>query len=124
MAIMTSDGQDAREAFVAGLRELADFLAADPAVPVPKYGETILLTTHGDDDENRRAVDEFAAAVGAAAPDGWDEYGSYAASRAFGPVTYKAVAHSAASMDLYHESQRVAQEYRDSVARAESLEAA
>jgi hypothetical protein len=114
----------AREAFIAGLRELADFLAASPAVPVPKYGETILLTTHGTDEENRRAVDEFAAVTGADTPDGWNEYGSYAAARTFGVIGYKAVAHSAASMAVWEESQRVAKEYRDSMAAAEPLEAA
>jgi hypothetical protein len=105
MAILCNDPA-AREAFIAGLRALADLLAANPAVPVPQYGESILLTTHGDDAENRAAVEDFAAVTGASVVDDrWDSEGIYSASCAFGPVEYRAIAHSAACMAEYHARQ-------------------
>jgi hypothetical protein len=105
--MMTTDPA-AREAFIAGLRQLARFLASHPAAPVPKWGTSILLTTHGTDDEDRRAVDEFAAVTGAMITDEWDEDGRYLATRMFGVVEYKAVAHSEAHMAEYHARQAYA----------------
>ena len=84
-----------RAAFIAGLRGLADFLAAHPGVPVPPgYHETtILVFPDGDSDAERRAgVDRAAAVLGVRAAG----TGHYGAERGFGPVTYKALAISSA----------------------------
>jgi hypothetical protein len=88
---------DARQAFIDGLRSLADFLAANPIVPVPRYGHEITLHTSGSDADNRRTVEEFAAITGAALTDEVH----YRASRSFGPVAYQAVAIPAAAMDAH-----------------------
>jgi hypothetical protein len=89
---------DDRAALIAGLHELADFLAAHPDVPVPPgYHETIVhVFPDGDTDDERRAgVDAAAAVLGtpAADPDGC---GHYKVERKFGPVTYGVLAISAA----------------------------
>ena len=86
-----------RAAFIAGLRGLADFLAAHPGMPVPPgYHETIILVfPDGDNDaEKRTGVDAAGAALGVRAADRGS--GHYSADRDFGPVTYRAVAISSA----------------------------
>jgi hypothetical protein len=106
---MTTDPA-AREAYIAGLRQLARFLASHPAAPVPMWGTSILLTTHGTDDEDHAAVDEFAAVMGATITDEWDKDGRYLATRTFGPVEYEAIAHSEAHMAEYHARQAYARQ--------------
>jgi hypothetical protein len=90
---------DDRAAFVAGLRAVADFLEANPAVPVPQsyHRQDITFFPDGDtDDQRRAAVDLIACAMGvpAADPDG---YGHYRAERMFGPVAYRALMISTAA---------------------------
>jgi hypothetical protein len=83
-----------RAAFIAGLRGLADFLAAHPGVPVPPgYHETtILVFPDGDSDAERQAgVDQAAAVLGVPAADP-RSCGYYSAARSFGPVIYEALA--------------------------------
>jgi hypothetical protein len=90
---------DDRAALVAGLRALADFLEANPAVPVPAscHREDITFFPAGDtDDERRAAVDLIACALGAPAADPGG-HGHYGAERAFGPVVYKALMISTAA---------------------------
>ena len=111
---MTGNAQD-RAALVAGLRELADFLASHPDVPVPEsyHEHTItLFPGGGTDDEKRVGVDAAASALGVAAGDA-DGCGHYRAERAFGPVVYRAVMISSAAraradaQDSYRYSVRV-----------------
>jgi hypothetical protein len=91
---MTANPAADRAALIAGLRGLADFLEANPAVPVPAaYHE---ITVHyfppdGTDEEQRAAVDAVASALGTTAGDP-DDCGHYETERAFGPVVYKALA--------------------------------
>jgi hypothetical protein len=90
---------DDRAAFVAGLRALAAFLEANPAVPVPEsyHREDITFFPAGDtDDERQAAVDLIASAMGvpAADPDG---HGHYRAERLFGPIAYRALTISTAA---------------------------
>jgi hypothetical protein len=90
---------DDRAALIAGLRGLADFLAAHPDVPVPPgYHETVVhVFPDGDTDDERRAgVDAAASVLGTrtADPDG---HGHYQAERKFGPVTYAVLAISDAA---------------------------
>src|SRR5215813_9761048 len=95
---MTTDPVE-RAALVAGLRELADFLAANPAVAVPAFGCPIdLVAIDGTDDDQAGAVDAFASATGAEVADDRDGCGRYSAARSFGPVRYRAYAYTAASM--------------------------
>lgn len=89
---------DRRAEFIAGLRALADFLAAHPDLPVPRCPE---LTVHTGldgvggrlpDEQARAEVDRVAAVLGvpAAAADCDDSH--YSARRMFGPVEYGAIA--------------------------------
>jgi hypothetical protein len=81
---------DGRAAFVAGLRELADFLDAHPAVPGPRYGCTINVFPEGDSNSARRVgVDLVAVLLGAIALD--RGHGHYGAVREFGPIEYSVV---------------------------------
>jgi hypothetical protein len=94
-----------RDAFIAGLRELADFLAARPAVAVPGYGADITVQPSGSDEEEAAEIDAFAAAVGV---DVLDErqtgdlrgyhVGRYSAVREFGPVIYRAFTYTSSTM--------------------------
>lgn len=92
-----------REAFIAGLRDLADFLAANPAVAVPGTSpEKISLIPYGSDEECERAVDAFAGATGAEVTDDRAGSGRYGAAVAFGAVVYETFTHTAASMEAFH----------------------
>lgn len=99
---MTTDPA-AREAVIAGLRDLADFLAAHPAVAVPEQTPVSITTSpYGTDEECEREIDEFAAAAGVTVTDnraggGWHS-GRYAAALAFGPVAYMAFTYTAAAL--------------------------
>jgi hypothetical protein len=85
-----------RAAFIAGLVDLACFLEAHPELPVQLYGQEITLHAgyelpcDGTWEGALRALDAFAAAVGATVTETGG--GHYRASRSFGPITYGAVA--------------------------------
>jgi hypothetical protein len=82
-----------RAAWVAGLRDLADFLAEHPDVPVPPAWHTqrVHEFPEGDSDTERRAgVDRAAVALGVQATE--TRGGHYEALARFGPVEYVAVA--------------------------------
>lgn len=96
----TPDSDQERTEFIAGLRALAEFLESNPAVPVPRYGTSILVGAQWADD-NRGFVDEFAALTGAEIDDQWASSGHYTARATFGPVTYEAYAISKPAMDAY-----------------------
>ena len=81
-----------RAAWVAGLRDLADFLAAHPDVPVPPAYHDQGITVFpegGTDDERRAGVDRAAGVLGVRAAE--TRGGHYRASRSFGPVTFDVV---------------------------------
>lgn len=101
---MTTDPAK-REAFIAGLRDLADFLAAHPAVAVPSSGADITVQPYGTDEQEAADIEAFAAAAGVAVLDerrtGDDEgfyTGRYSATCEFGPVVYRAFTYTAESM--------------------------
>jgi hypothetical protein len=82
-----------RAALVAGLRDLADFLAVHPDVAVPPayHEETIHHFPDGDTDEERRAgVDRAADAMGVPAAE--TRGGHYKATLRFGPLAYEVIA--------------------------------
>jgi hypothetical protein len=82
-----------RAAWVAGLRDLADFLEGHPDIPVPPaYHEGVIHEfPDGETDEQRRAgVDRAAEAMGVPAAE--TRGGHYKASVRFGPVAYEVVA--------------------------------
>src|SRR5438105_2201701 len=53
-----------RAEFISALRDLADFLAANPAVPVPLNGDVITLHASGYEDGGRAQVDHIARLLG------------------------------------------------------------
>jgi hypothetical protein len=101
---MTTDPAT-REAFIAGLRELADFLAARTAVAVPSYGADITVQPYGTDEKEAAEIDGFADAAGVAVLDERDggdrngfHSGRYSATREFGPVIYRAFTYTTATL--------------------------
>ncbi|KPI18687.1 hypothetical protein OK074_7881 [Actinobacteria bacterium OK074] len=79
-----------REAFIAGLRELAEFLAANPEVLVPRYPVLGVIVNAADDTARRAGVHLVAALLGAPVEDLGQ--GFYSANRQFGPVAYRVTA--------------------------------
>lgn len=80
-----------RQAFIAGLRELAEFLETNPDVPAPEYGTDVLVfPPRVPDDEKRREIDLIASRIGSETETTCG--GHYSASRQFGPVKFRAVA--------------------------------
>ena len=77
-----------RAELVAGLRELADYLAANPAVPIPPYGVSVIVAAAGTDSQKLAQIGLASKATGQPRPA--PEPGGYRrAERAFGPVTYR-----------------------------------
>jgi hypothetical protein len=78
----------ARAEVIDGLRQLADFLAANPGVPVSKYGWHLHeFPARGTDPDGRADVDRAAAALGVTPRDDTAS-GHYSAARTFGRITY------------------------------------
>lgn len=79
-----------REAFIAGLRELADFLTANPAVLVPSHPSFALLVSADDAATRERSAKYAAAPLGVPVDDIGQGY--YDACRTFGPIAYNVIA--------------------------------
>jgi hypothetical protein len=90
-----------RQAFITGLRALADHLDQHPAVPVPRHGTEILLHAHSTDDGGCAQVNAFARQIGAVIENRIPSCGHYEAVRLFGPVGYRIIAISGARMALH-----------------------
>jgi len=78
--------------FIRSLRELADYLDQHPSIPVPKFGATVLLHASAAENGGRAQVDHIARLLGADIIDDTLDGGHYSAIRAFGVITYEAVA--------------------------------
>jgi hypothetical protein len=90
-----------RDAFITGLRDLADYLSTHPGVPVPVYRGEISVccadeADYGGSDEVNAAADALAATVSI------DDNGTHSTRRSFGPVQYKVFAVSSEAMDRYY----------------------
>jgi hypothetical protein len=82
----------ARHQTIAGLRALADFLEANPAVPVEEYGWTVHHYPRGHGDACERAeVGRIAALLDTTPVDDTGRGGHLVVSKTFGRITYKAV---------------------------------
>lgn len=75
-----------RAAFLAGLRELIDFLAANPTVVVPRHASVVVLVDASDPVARRDGVEFVAAPLGVPAED--IGLGYFDARREFGPISY------------------------------------
>jgi hypothetical protein len=100
MTFYTTDS-GARAEFITSLRALADYLVGHPAVPVPKYGITVLLHANSADDDGRCQVDQVARLLGVNVTDETAIGGHYSAVRCFGVIGYEAVAITIAYSALY-----------------------
>jgi hypothetical protein len=80
---------EARQAFTRSLRELADYIDQHRAIPVPAYGETILLHADAAEDGGRAQVDYLARLLDAKVCDETATGGHYSAIRAFGVISYQ-----------------------------------
>ncbi|GGV33946.1 hypothetical protein GCM10010182_67210 [Actinomadura cremea] len=86
----------ARDEYIKGLRDLADFIESHPELPLPT-GSSVGPYVTGTDEEERAEVDRIATILGVTASG--DTH--YIASRSFGPVTYEAIAIAADHMARY-----------------------
>ncbi|MFP1626594.1 hypothetical protein ACLB9X_15805 [Streptomyces sp. 5K101] len=77
-------------AFLAGLRELVDFLSANPAVVVPRHASVAVLVDASDSATRREGVESVAAPLGVPTEDLGRGY--FDARRDFGPIAYVVVA--------------------------------
>jgi hypothetical protein len=96
---LVGDGP-ARADMVAGLRALADFLEANPAVPVPRYGHVFSVSTSGSDEQKRSQVKFAGLAIGEDVTDNAEDSQCWT-QREFGPVSYRVFAVSDASQQRY-----------------------
>ena len=83
----TTDPKD-RAAFIASLRQLADFLALNPAAPVPLYGTEITLSADAYEDGGKAQVERIARLMSASIDDEVALGGHYRATREFGSLGY------------------------------------
>jgi hypothetical protein len=80
-----------RTRFIAGLRELAEYLELSPDVPTPWGGTCVhVFPPRRTDEEQRAEIDIIAARINAQPCEVVS--GHYTVSRCFGPVEYRAVA--------------------------------
>lgn len=79
-----------RAAFLAGLRELVDFLTANPAVVVPRHASVVVVVDASEPAGRRGGVESVAAPLGVSAQDLGQGY--FDARREFGPIAYAVVA--------------------------------
>jgi hypothetical protein len=79
-----------RAEFITALRQLADYLVSNPAVPVPTGSTSITLHADPTEDGGREQVNHIARLLGAAITDDTRHGGHYLAVRAFGPIGYEA----------------------------------
>ena len=100
MSFTTDHGT--RQAFITGLRTLADYLDEYPTVPVPTYGTDIHLCANSTDDGGCAQVAQFARQLGITPPATISSSGHYEAARRFGPVGYRMLAISDAAMARHY----------------------
>ena len=91
-----------RQAFITGLRDLADYLDQHPAVAIPEHGTDILLSAASADGGGCAQVDYFARQLGVPVENELAYSGHYRAVRSFGPVGYRMVAISDHAMARHH----------------------
>ena len=83
--------QTPRQEFITGLRQLADYLDAHPAIPTAPYDWELIVSTHRANDLDGIAeIDRIAVFLGMPVEDELADGGHYCAVKAFGPITYRA----------------------------------
>lgn len=79
-----------RAAFIAGLRELVDFLSANPDVLVPRHASFGIFVDASDPAARREGAEHVATPLGVPVEDIGEGY--YDARRGFGPIAYSVIA--------------------------------
>jgi hypothetical protein len=78
-----------RAELIVGLHSLANYLAANPSVPVPPHGWRVTVDAEGTDSEQFSQVDLVAEIMGERPVDRRAVTGHHHVERSFGPVTYE-----------------------------------
>jgi hypothetical protein len=78
-----------RAELIAGLRLLANYLAANPSVPVPAHRWKVTVDAEGTDSEQFSQVDLVAEVMGERPVDRRAATGHHHVERSFGPVIYE-----------------------------------
>jgi hypothetical protein len=99
---MYSTDAGRRADFITGLRQLADYLDANPGIPVPRYGTKILLIAAPAEHGGVAEIEALAELFGAPVDIDPESLDRFATHRQFGPISYEAVSHAAALMALHH----------------------
>jgi hypothetical protein len=86
-----------RKAYITALHDLADYLDANPALPVPQYGTTASVHADSADHGGCEQVDHIAAQLGTVAENNLSSTGYYQVKKDFGPIEYVAWAASDAT---------------------------
>lgn len=108
-----------REEFIKGLRDLADYLEQNGLVPVPGTRREISVIPLGTDAEKYAAVDAAAYAMGVDAVMDGD---TYECAVQFGPIEYRAFAHTEQHMADWREKLRLGDEALAAKKAAEVVE--
>ena len=98
---MFNTDPEIRTRFIAGLRQLADYLDANPDLPVPPYAITIDVYAGRTDNGGKAQVDSVAGQLGAHVRDDTANGGHYYTGRDFGYVRYDVVSVSDVSYRQY-----------------------
>ena len=100
-ALYFSGDSPERTEFIAGIREFADLLSDRHDIPIPEYGQDIMVFATGGDEEQRAQVDCVSRLLAVPVTDNTPEDGHYQAVVRFGQITYKFVAIPVAEMKQY-----------------------
>jgi len=95
---MPTNDPQRRSEFINGLRQLADYLDANPRLPVPAHETDILVIASDAEDGGITEILELSIEL--AAPFA-ERNGFYRTTRKFGPVAYKGVSQSRAALAQY-----------------------
>jgi len=108
------DHDDPRTQTIAGLRVLADFLEANPAIPISASGgECNVFANRTDDQTERAEIDIIAAVLGEPVQDGTHDGGDYCVTKEFGLITYHLTHVPARRRALYRAHSEFAQSVFD-----------
>jgi hypothetical protein len=91
---MSSTSPECRAEFINGLRQLADYLASNPCLPVPAHTD-IIVTARDAEDGGITEILELSIQL--AAPFA-ERNGFYRTARKFGPLTYLGISQTRATL--------------------------
>jgi hypothetical protein len=106
-----STDPDYRAQFITGFLALADYLAGNPAIPVPDYGDSICVFADPAEDGGTDQVRQIAALLGGSLHDELASGGHFKTGRSFGPLRYQVISIPQTAMAQHN----ALMSYRDSV---------